>query len=173
MKNFINKIKQFFKNIISRNKTKRLETPKDTNLIESNSKLNSTQTENYLDNQNEKNEFFGIYNKVKNGQYNLNELTEEQSKKIIAMLNSEISLKKDKLEHDITELNILKVDNRINEKNRIFELYNGIKNETIDLYDIEKEDLLKIRKLLLEEAKIQDEKIEDEIKLLEMLKRVS
>ena len=40
-----------------------------------------------------------------------NELTEEQVKRIIAILNSEIILKKDKLEHDITELNILKIDN--------------------------------------------------------------
>lgn len=111
MGNFINKIKQFFKNIISRNKTKRLETPKDTNLIESSSKLNSNQTENNLDNQNDKKEFFKIYNRVK--------------------------------------------------------------NETIDLSDIDREDLLKIRKLLLEEAKMQDEKFEDEIKLLEMLKKVS
>lgn len=173
MGNFINKIKQFFKNIISRNKTKRLETPKETNPLENNSKLKNKQTENDLNNQNEKKEFFEIYNKVKNGQYNLNELTEEQSKKIIAILNSEISMKKDKLEHDITELNILKVDNRINEKNRIFELYNGVINETIDLSDIDREDLVKIRKLLLEEAKMQDEKFEDEIKLLEMLKKVS
>lgn len=168
MRNFFNKIKQFFKNIISRNKTKRLETPKDDNLIYSNSRLESNQTEKSLNNQNEKNEFFEIYNKVKKGQYNLSELTEEQAKKIIVILNSEISLKKDKLNHDITELNILKADNRINEKNRILELYNGVKNETIDLADIDREDLLKIRKLLLEEAKIQDEKFKDEIKLLEI-----
>ncbi len=151
MRNFINKIKQFFKNIISRKQIKQLEIPKDVNLIgNNNSKLNSNQMENDL---NEKKEFFEIYNKVKNGQYNLNKLTEEQSKKIIAILNSEISLKKDKLNHDITELNIYKFDNRINEKNRIFELYNRVKNETIDLHDIDREDLLKIRKLLFEEAK--------------------
>ena len=85
-------------------------------------------------------------------------------------LKSEISLKKDKLDHNITELNILKVDNRINEKNRILELYNEVKNETIDFADIDKEDLLKIRKLLLEESKMQDERFEDEIKLLEYIK---
>lgn len=173
MGKFINKIKQFFLNIILRNKTKRLGTKKDTNVIDNSSKLNSNQIDSNLNNQNEKNEFFEIYNKIKSGQYNLNELTEEQSKKIIAILNSEISLKKNKLNHDITELNILKVDNRINEKNRIFDLYNGVKNETIDLSDISREDLLKIRKLLLEETKIQDEKLEDEIQLLKRLKRVS
>ena len=67
MGNFINKIKQFFKNIISRNKTKRLDAPKNKNLIDSNYKLKSNQKEN---NQNEKNEIFEIYSKVKNGQYN-------------------------------------------------------------------------------------------------------
>lgn len=173
MKNLINKIKQFFRNIISRNKIKRLEMPKETNFTETNLKINSTQMENNSNKLNEKKEFFEIYNKVKNGQYNLNELTEEQSKKIIAILNSEISIKKDKLNHDITELNILKAENRIEEKNRIFELYNRVKNETINLNDIEKEDLQKIRKLLLEEAKMQDEKLEDEIQILEILKKVS
>ncbi len=173
MRNFINKIKQFFRNIIFGKKTKYLEAPKEVAPIENNLKLRNEQTENELNNQNKKREFFEIYNKVKNGQYNLQYLTEEQSKKIIAILNSEISLKKDKLDQNITELNILKVDNRINEKNRILELYNEVKNEDIDLSDIEKEDLLKIRKLLLEEAKMQDERFEDEIKLLEILKKAS
>ena len=88
-------------------------------------------------------------------------------------MKSEISLKKDKLEHNITELNILKIDNRINEKNRIFKLYNEVQNENIDLNDINREDIKKIRKLLLEETKMQDEKFEYEIKLLEILKKVS
>lgn len=171
MGNFINKIKQFFKNIIFGNKTKRLEAPKEITPIENN--FINNQTKNELNNQDEKKEFFEIYNKVKNGQYNLQDLTEEQSKKIITILKSEISLKKDKLDHNITELNILKVDNRINEKNRILELYNEVKKDNIDLSDIDKEDLLKIRKLLLEESKMQDERFEDEIKLLEMLKKVS
>ena len=173
MSNFINKIKQFFKNIISRNKKKRLEAPKDNNLIVSSSKLNSNQTNNNLNKPNDKKEFFEIYNKLKNRHYNLNELNEKQLKKIIDILNFEISLKKDKLDHNITELNILKVDNRINEKNRIFKLYNEVQNENIDLNDINREDLKKIRKLLLEETKMQDEKFEYEIKLLEILKKVS
>lgn len=58
-------------------------------------------------------------------------------------------------------------------KNRILELYNKVKNETINLSDIDREDLLKIRRLLLEELKMQDEELEDEIKLLKMLKEVS
>ncbi len=58
-------------------------------------------------------------------------------------------------------------------KNEFFELYNKVKNKTIDLQEIEIEDLLKIRRLLLEELKIQDKKIEEEIVELEILKRVS
>ena len=50
---------------------------------------------------------------------------------------------------------------------------NNVKNQKIDLVNIERDDLLKIRKLLLEEVKIQDERFEDEIKSLEMLKSVS
>lgn len=170
MINFINKIKQFFKNIISKNKIKKLDAPKENDLSNSSSSINKSIIENKKI---EKNKFFEIYNSVKKGQYNINDLSEEEAKKIIAILNSEISLKRDKLNNDITELNILKIDNRINEKNRILELYNNVKNQKIDLVNIERDDLLKIRKLLLEEVKIQDERFEDEIKSLEMLKGVS
>ncbi len=165
MKEFINKIKQFFKNIILKNKVKQLEAPKEKDLIEKN--------EEKLKKQNDKKEFFEIYNKVKKAEYNLNDLTTDQAQKTIAMLKSEINLKQNKLNNDITELNILKADNRIEEKNRIFELYNGIKEQTIDLNNIDREDLLRIRKLFIEEAKIQDEKLEDEISLLELTKRIS
>lgn len=177
MGNFINKIKQFFKEIISRLTTKKLESPKEE-LLESNSNISGDKVNkkeeiqdiNYLK---DKKEFFEIYNKVKKGKYNLNELDEEQKKKIITILNSEISLKKDRLDHEIMKLNILKADNRISEKNRIFELYNRVKNDTIDLEQIDREDLIKIRKLLLEEAKIQTEKFEDEVRVLKVLSKVS
>lgn len=165
MKEFINKIKQFFKNIILKNKVKQLEAPKENDLIEKN--------EEKLKKQNDKKEFFEIYNKVKKAEYNLSDLTTDQAQKTIAMLKSEINLKQNKLNNDITELNILKADNRIEEKNRIFELYNGIKEQTIDLNNIDREDLLRIRKLFIEEAKIQDEKLEDEISLLELTKKIS
>ena len=165
MKEFINKIKQFFKNIILKNKVKQLEAPKEIDLIEKN--------EEKLKKQNDKKEFFEIYNKIKKAEYNLNELTTDQAQKTIDMLKSEINLKQNKLNNDITELNILKADNRIEEKNRIFELYNGIKEQTIDLNDIDREDLLRVRKLFIEEAKIQDEKLEDEISLLELTKKIS
>ncbi len=165
MKEFINKIKQFLKNFISRKKLKQIEAPKNSDSINKEEKLPN--------NQNQKKEFFEIYEKVKKSEYNLNDLTEEQAKKIIEMLKTEINLKKNKLNNEVTELNILKADNRIAEKNRIFEIYNGIKNETINLNEINREDLLKIRKLFLAEAKLQDEKFEDEIDILDMLKRVS
>lgn len=165
MKEFINKIKQFFKNFISRNKLKQIEVPKNSDYI--------NKEEKSLKNQNQKKEFFEIYEKVKKSENNLNDLTEEQNKKIIEMLKTEINLKRDKLNNEVTELNILKADNRIAEKNRIFEIYNGIKNETIDLNEIDREVLLKIRKLFLAEAKLQNEKLEDEIDMLDMLKRVS
>ena len=165
MKEFINKIKQFFKNIILKNNVKQLEAPKENDLIEKN--------EEKLKKQNDKKEFFEIYNKIKKAEYNLNELTTDQAQKTIDMLKSEINLKQNKLNNDITELNILKADNRIEEKNRIFELYNGIKEQTIDLKDIDREDLLRVRKLFIEEAKIQDEKLEDEISLLELTKKIS
>lgn len=165
MKDFINRIKQFFKNIISKNKIKQLEEPKERMLIEDEDKTNQKQEE--------KKQFFEIYNKIKNNEYNLRDLTTDQAEKTVAMLKSEINLKKNKLSNDITELNILKADNRIEEKNRIFELYNGIKEQTIDLNNIDREDLLKIRKLFIEEAKIQDKKLEDEITLLELMKKIS
>ena len=165
MKEFINKIKQFFKNIILKNNVKQLEAPKENDLIEKN--------EEKLKKQNDKKEFFEIYNKIKKAEYNLNELTTDQVQKTIDMLKSEINLKQNKLNNDITELNILKADNRIEEKNRIFDIYNGIKEQTIDLNDIDREDLLRVRKLFIEEAKIQDEKLEDEISLLELTKKIS
>lgn len=165
MKKFINKIKQFFKNFISRNKLKQIEVPKNSDYI--------NKEEKSLKNQNQKKEFFEIYEKVKKFENNLNDLTEEQNKKIIEMLKTKINLKRDKLNNEVTELKILKADNRITEKNRIFEIYNGIKNETIDLNEVDREDLLKIRKLFLAEAKLQNEKLEDEIDILDMLKMVS
>ena len=158
MKEFINKIKEFLKKFISRNKVKQLDEPKERKLIENEEK--STQK------QDEKKEFFKIYNKVKNAEYNLNDLTTEQAQKTITMLKSEISLKKNKLNNDITELNILKTDNRIEEKNRILELYKGIKEQKIDLNNVDRDDLLRIRRLFIEEAKIQDEKFRDEIERL-------
>lgn len=150
----INEIKQFFENISYGSKTKRLNYSQESAIVENNFKLCNDPIPNEVNNQKEKKEWFEIYNKIKNGEYNLQELTEEQRKKIIAILKYEISLKKEKLDHDITELNILKVDNKINEKNRILNLYNGVKNKEIDLSDIDKEDLLKIRKLLIKESKM-------------------
>lgn len=166
MINFFQKIKEFFKNIFAKNKTQLLEEPKENS-------LNNNLTEQKISYQKEKNEFFEIYNKIKKGQYDLNNLTKEQAEKIIEILNSEIDLKKEKLGKSVTELNILKTENRLEEKNRIFNLYKQIKEETIDLSEIRKEDLLKIRRLLLEEAKIQDNNFQNEISLLELIQKAS
>lgn len=111
MKNFIYKIKKFLKNIISKNKIKRIESPKKTKFADDSSKLGNSQVKMKQNNQNQKKEFFELYNKVK--------------------------------------------------------------NQTINLAEIDKDNLLKIRKLLLEETKIQDKKFEDEIKVLETIKKVS
>ena len=75
IKKFINKIKQFFKNFISRNKLKQIEVPKNSDYI--------NKEEKSLKNQNQKKEFFEIYEKVEKYENNLNDLTEEQNKKII------------------------------------------------------------------------------------------
>ena len=77
------------------------------------------------------------------------------------------------LENEQLKENDVKINNRVEEKTRIFELYSKIKNKTVDLNDIDMEDLLKIRKILLEEAKIQDEKLEDEIKMLDKIAKAS
>ena len=75
IKKFINKIKQFFKNFISRNKLKQIEVPKNSDYI--------NKEEKSLKNQKQKKEFFEIYEKVEKSENNLNDLTEEQNKKII------------------------------------------------------------------------------------------
>lgn len=103
MRNFIGKIKEFFKNIFNRNKVKMLESNENINLVK-----------------------------------------------------DETSKPKDKTF----------------EKNRILGLYDDVKNENVELDNIDKKDLLKIRKLLLEEAKIQDEKLCEHIRMLEMLNKV-
>lgn len=48
-----------------------------------------------------------------------------------------------------------------------------MKNKDINLNDIARKDLLKIRRLLLEEAKMQDKMLEDGIKTLETIKENS
>ena len=181
MGKIIDKIKEFFSNILSRNMLKKLEPPKvceniknenfmednkvtDDNKIADDNKItadNKIMADSNISN--EKKEFFDIYNKIKAGEYDLKDLSEEQAKKVIAILNSEISLKKDRLKNDVMELNILKIDNKIDEKNRLLKMYNEVKNGSINLSEIDKNDLLKIRRLLLEEAKIQDEKLEEQL----------
>ena len=115
MGNFINKIKQFFREIISKLTTKKLESPKEE-ILENTSNISGNQ---------------------------INKKEETQ------------------------DLNYAE------DKKEFFELYNKVKNDTIDLEQIDREDLIKIRKLLLEEAKIQTEKFADEVRVLKILSKVS
>ena len=101
MKEFINKIKQFFRNIISKNKVKKLEVAKEISSNEANE----------------------AKEKIKNNQ---------------------------------------------DRKKEFFEIYNKVKNNSINLKDIKREDLLKIRKILLEESKLHDEEFANEIETLQM-----
>ena len=115
MGNFINKIKQFFREIISKLTTKKLESPKEE-ILENTSNISGNQ---------------------------INKKEETQ------------------------DLNYAE------DKKEFFELYNKVKNDTIDLEQIDREDLIKIRKLLLEEAKIQTEKFADEVRVLKILSKAS
>ena len=56
-----------------------------------------------------------------------------------------------------------------NEKTRIMDLYKGVKDNVINLKEIDIEDLKKIRKLFYEEAKIHDKNLENEINSLEKM----
>ncbi len=56
----------------------------------------------------------------------------------------------------------------LSEKERIFQIYTEVKNDTVDFSKITREDLLKIRRLLLEESKIQDERFGKDIEELKM-----
>lgn len=56
-----------------------------------------------------------------------------------------------------------------NEKTRIMNLYKGVKDNVINLKEIDIEDLKKIRKLFYEEAKIHDRNLESEINSLEKM----
>lgn len=55
------------------------------------------------------------------------------------------------------------------ERTRIMNLYNGVKDNIINLKEIDIEDLKKIRKLFYEEAKIHDRNLESEINSLEKM----
>ena len=98
----------------------------------------------------EKDIFFDIYNKLKNGEYSIQDLTVIQAKMIKNILKSEIAIKSKKYNKNIEELNKLKSDNETAKKNVKMMLYKELENETIDfndLDDIDKKSLLKIIKL--------------------------
>ena len=109
-----------------------------------------------------------IFYKIK--QILLNIISKNRVKKLEAP--KEIELTEDS-KYSLNSLDSLKVENKVSEKDRIFKLYNKVKNKDINLNDIARKDLLKIRRLLLEEAKMQDKMLEDGIKTLEPIKENS
>lgn len=109
-----------------------------------------------------------IFYKIK--QILLNIISKNKVKKLEAP--KEIELTEDS-KYSLNRLDSLKVENKVSEKDRIFKLYNKVKNKDINLNDIARKDLLKIRRLLLEEAKMQDKMLEDGIKTLETIKENS
>ena len=153
--NMFNNIKDFFTRIFLNKNIKKIEEAKEVASPRNNI------------NQTEKDNFFEIYNKIKKHEYDLNNLSKEQAEKVITILDSEIEMQKKKLNQGITELNILKNDNKDFEKNRIMNLYKEIKEGKIVLEEIDLEDLKKIRTVFHEEAKIYDKKIGEDIDILE------
>lgn len=109
-----------------------------------------------------------IFYKIK--QILLNIISKNRVKKLEEP--KEIELTEDS-KYSLNSLDSLKVENKVSEKDRIFKLYNKVKNKDINLNDIDRKDLLKIRRLLLEEAKMQDKMLEDGIKTLETIKENS
>lgn len=109
-----------------------------------------------------------IFYKIK--QILLNIISKNRVKKLEAP--KEIELTEDS-KYSLNSLDSLKVENKVSEKDRIFKLYNKVKNKDINLNDIARKDLLKIRRLLLKEAKMQDKILEDGIKTLETIKENS
>ena len=153
--NMFNSIKNFFKRIFLNKNIRKIEEAKE--VVSPRNNIN----------QSEKEDFFEIYNKVKRREYELNNLSEEQAEKVITILDSEIEMKKKKLNQGITELNILKNDNKNYERNRIMSLYKEVKSGEKLLEEIDLEDLKKIRAIFYEETKIYDKKIGEDIDILE------
>ena len=153
--NMFNSIKNFFKRIFLNKNIRKIEEAKE--VVSPRNNIN----------QSEKEDFFEIYNKVKRREYDLNNLSEEQAEKVITILDSEIEMKKKKLNQGITELNILKNDNKNYERNRIMSLYKEVKSGEKLLEEIDLEDLKKIRAIFYEETKIYDKKIGEDIDILE------
>ena len=174
MKNIIDKIKNFFKRIFGKNDTKLLNqasiNEKEQGKINE-KKLKDEEkqdTLNYFKNNkeefaNDKKEVLDIYKKIKNGECNPDDLDDEKREKINALVKTEIEIKKRHLEEKTTELKMLRRENMSNEKHRIIDLYYQVQDGEVNLESIEYEDLIKIRKLLLEETKMRDKLIEEDL----------
>lgn len=99
--------------------------------------------------------FFG-----KNDTKLLNEAINDE--KTNALVETEIEIKNRNLEDITTEMEMHRKENMSDEKHRIMDLYYQVQDGEVDLESIEYEDLIKIRKLLLEETKMRDKLIEED-----------
>ena len=70
----------------------------------------------------DKKDFFGIYEKIKNGEANLDELDEETTNKVIVMLDEEIALNSRKIEDQMRMIEIS--INKLKMSNSSLELLN-------------------------------------------------
>ena len=165
MKNIIKRIKDFFKRLFGINETKLLE---QANVSE---KEIETINDNRLikeKNETDKNDVLDIYKKIKKGEYDPDFLDDQKREKVNTLIKNEIEIKKRHLEEKTAELKTLRQENMPNEKQRIIDLYYQVKDDNVNLDSINYEDLIKIRRLLLEETKMRDELIEEDIALLEI-----
>ena len=96
----------------------------------------------------------------------------EKVKKFLYKIFSSKKTKKLKTpEQDLQNVSFeeIKEEKLKDDKNRIMNLYKGVKDNVTNLKEIDIEDLKKIRKLFYEEAKIHDRNLESEINSLEKM----
>ena len=94
------KIKEFFKNLFNL---------KNQKLLVKNNEIEDKERRN-VNIKTSKEEFFDIYNKVKNKKIKLDSLSIEDLEKIDKMLDEEIRIKTNKVDVQITELNMKKMN---------------------------------------------------------------
>ena len=88
------------------------------------------------------------------------------------LVKTEIEIKNRNLEEITTEMEMFRKENMSDEKHRIMDLYYKVQDGEVDIESIEYEDLIIIRKLLLEEAKMRDVLIdEDFVELVNLVSK--
>ena len=116
-----------------------------------------------------------IINKIKNFlRKNDTKLLNEaiNDEKTNDLVKTEIEIKNRNLEEITTEMEMFRKENMSDEKHRIMDLYYKVQDGEVDIESIEYEDLIIIRKLLLEEAKMRDVLIdEDFVELVNLVSK--